>query len=622
MSQRKGSKAFRSHRWGSAIRLSATVTSSNQTPEPVESSSRGASPGKPRAKLFAGIGIGAVVLVAGGAYGVGYAMAGDDLPRNASVSGVPVGGMTADQAVQTLETELAEQAAAELDAKIEGLEGKDSTIAIDPQEFGLSIDYPATVEQSGAGRSANPAHIWRVLTGGRDHQPVVRTNDAKLSEAVAAVARKHDGGAKNAGVGFTTKGKKPEVKITKAANGITLDQPGAVEAITEAYPGPTEEPLALPAEVATPEIGDDSAEKAAKDIAKPAISDDVTVDTGGGAGKFKVSEAAIAKALSFEARDGELATKLDSKDLYKASKRAIKDLEISKPRDARWKISGGEPKLVKAINGTEVKAEDLAKAVEPALTKSGKGRTVDIKLAGSDAKFSTADAEKAKVTEVTGKFTTNYPYANYRNVNLAQIAKRVNNTFLKPGETFSLNQVAGERNSANGYVDGYVIQGGVLKKESGGGVSQAATTLYNAGFFAGLEDVEHHPHTLYFDRYPAGREATVYYGSLDLRFKNDTPYGAVITASTKAASPGGEGSITAKIWSTKVYDKVTSSKLVKSNFTSGRTLTKSGPKCEYQAPIKGFNVSYSRLFYKDGKRVKKQDYSWRYNPGDEIKCTT
>ena len=614
-------RSFASHQQGSTISLVGTVTSPNETPEPADESPKDASVGKSRTKLFVGSAVGVAVLIVGGAYGVGYAKAGDNLPRNASVSGVPVGGMTADQAIETLETELADQAEAELEAKIEGIDGKGSTVTIKPEKFGLSIDYPATVEQSGAGRSANPAHIWRVLTGGKNHQPVASVDEAQLSQAVAEVAKKRDGKAKNASVGFDTKGKKPEVKIGKAAKGITLDQQGAVEAITEAYPGPAEEPLILPAKVVEPEIGDDVAEKAAQDIAKPAISDDVTVDTGGGAGKFKVSESGIAKSLSFEAKDGQLVSKLDSKDLYKASKGAIKDLRISKPRNARWKISGGKPVLVKAVNGTEVKADDLAKAVEPALTKSGKERTVDIKLAGSDAKFSTADAEKAKVTEVTGKFTSSYPYASYRNVNLAQIAKRVNNTFLEPGETFSLNKVAGERNSANGYVDGYVIQGGVLKKESGGGVSQAATTLYNAGFFAGLEDVEHHPHTLYFDRYPAGREATVYYGSLDLRFKNDTDYGAVVTASTKAASPGGKGSITVKIWSTKTYDKITATDPVKSGYTSGQTITRSGPKCEYQAPIQGFNVSYSRLFFKDGKQVKKQKYSWRYSPGDEIKCT-
>ena len=68
-------------------------------------------------------------------------------------------------------------------------------------------------------------------------------------------------------------------------------------------------------------------------------------------------------------------------------------------------------------------------------------------------------------------------------------------------------------------------------QDLGGGVSQMATTTFNAMFFAGLEDVEHKPHSFYIDRYPVGREATVAWGAVDLRFRNDTPYGVLIDTS-------------------------------------------------------------------------------------------
>ncbi len=67
----------------------------------------------------------------------------------------------------------------------------------------------------------------------------------------------------------------------------------------------------------------------------------------------------------------------------------------------------------------------------------------------------------------------------------------------------------GERTAENGFTIGYVISNGVLVKDYGGGVSQMATTTFNAMFFAGLEDIEHKPHSFYIDRYPEGREATV-----------------------------------------------------------------------------------------------------------------
>ena len=68
-----------------------------------------------------------------------------------------------------------------------------------------------------------------------------------------------------------------------------------------------------------------------------------------------------------------------------------------------------------------------------------------------------------------------------------------------------------------------MISDGILVQDLGGGVSQMATTTFNATFFAGLEDVEHKPHSFYIDRYPIGREATVAWGAVDLRFRNDTP---------------------------------------------------------------------------------------------------
>ncbi len=79
-----------------------------------------------------------------------------------------------------------------------------------------------------------------------------------------------------------------------------------------------------------------------------------------------------------------------------------------------------------------------------------------------------------------------------------------------------------------------------------------ATTTFNAMFFAGLEDVEHKTHSFYIDRYPVGREATVAWGSVDLRFRNDTPYGVLITAAVTPSTPSSQGVVTVRMWSTEV----------------------------------------------------------------------
>ena len=109
---------------------------------------------------------------------------------------------------------------------------------------------------------------------------------------------------------------------------------------------------------------------------------------------------------------------------------------------------------------------------------------------------------------------------------------------LKPGETFSLNDTVGERTAANGFTKGFIISDGVFKEDFGGGVSQVATTTFNAAFFAGLEDVEHKPHSFYIDRYPVGPRGHRRLGRrVDLKFKNTTPYGVLHPGLRRPSEP-------------------------------------------------------------------------------------
>src|SRR5690606_30864833 len=143
-----------------------------------------------------------------------------------------------------------------------------------------------------------------------------------------------------------------------------------------------------------------------------------------------------------------------------------------------------------------------------------------------------------------------------RNHNLALAAERITGTLLLPGETFSLVETVGPISAANGYRGAPVVVDGRLTDGVGGGMSQVATTTYNAAFLAGLEDVEHTPHSYWFSRYPEGREATVYEGVLDLKFRNTTPYGVLMQAWLA------DGRLHVATWSTPYWEVETS--------TSGR----------------------------------------------------
>lgn len=566
-------------------------------------------PGK-RPAVVAAVVAGGVLVLLGAAYLVGYLMAGDRVPKDSTVAGVAIGGLSTEEAEQTLRDELGERAAAPIEVVV-----ADQTAQVSPQEAGLSVDYAASIERAGGGRSLDPTHIWRVLTGGSATEAVTVVDSARLGAAVAGLASDLDRTAANASLSYDG----AEVVLEQGQDGVKLDQSQASDVVERAYLT-TDRPVELPAEVTSPEITTAAASKVAASFAKPAVSGPVTVEAGR-AGDFEVTPTMIGSAIEFVAVDGTLKPELDADKLREAADDAVSEVELKKPKDATVRLVDGKPTVIPAVNGTTLTAADLAAAVEPVLTKTGKDRTVEVELTGADAKFSTADAKKLGITTVTGKFTTYFPYATYRNVNIGRAAEKINNTVLKPGETFSLNKIVGERTKANGFVEGYIISGGKFKKELGGGVSQSATTTYNAMFFAGLKDIQHQPHTLYIDRYPAGREATVAWPTLDLKFENDTKYGVLVQAYVTKATPSSKGSITVKMWSTKTYDEVTSSALKKSNFTTGRTIDDDDSDCEPQAPVRGFDVNYSRIFRNDGKTVKTEKFFWRYAPTDRVVCT-
>ncbi|SDB80046.1 Vancomycin resistance protein YoaR, contains peptidoglycan-binding and VanW domains [Raineyella antarctica] len=564
-----------------------------------------------RRKRIAAAVTGGVVVLAGATYVAGYAAAGENVPRRVTVAGVDVGGMGREEAIRTLEAQLGPRAKEPVKLTI----GDDLEVPVVPADAGVSVDAAATVDATGAGRSWSPAHIWRVLVGGGETAPVLAIDRTAMDRTSTQVAEQGKRDARNAAVAYDDKAK---TQIEPAVNARAVE-PAAVEAALVGAFLRTDT-AAVQAKETEPEVTSAEAEKFRTDWADPAVSGPIRVSAGD-AGSFEVTPAMIAKATTFSVKDGQLVGKVDPKRLAQAAKPAIGRLKgVKEGQDATWQLGGGKPSIVPSKDGTSVSRDDLYKAVQPVLTAKGEARKASVAVTTVPAEFTTEDAKKADVAGVIGQFTTNFPHADYRNTNLGLVASKINGYVLLPGETFSMNDVVGQRNAASGFADGWVIQGDTLVKEVGGGVSQGATTIFNAAFLAGLEDVEHHPHSLYFERYPAGREATVYYGSLDLRFRNDTDHAVVIEANRAASSPGKDGALTVKLWGDSPYDRIDSPTPTKSNFTTGTTRTETGPKCTPQSPSQGFTASYYRAFIKGGSEVKRQNYSWKYDPADKIIC--
>jgi vancomycin resistance protein YoaR len=553
--------------------------------------------------------VGGLLVIAGILYAVGYVVTGDKVPRNAQISGVAVGGLSRSEAIQKLSVELGTKASEPLDLTVGAKETQ-----LNPADAGLAVDYAQSVDAAGGGKSLNPRRILRTLTGGSAIGAVVVVDQAKLQTAVGGLAKTFNHPPVDAAV--TYKGTK--IKQKQAQEGVVLQQDPAAATITSSFLKVTG-PIALPADITPPAVLNDEADKVVATFAKPAVSAPIKVKVSG-AGSFEISPKMLAGSISFVPQDGTLVPVLDEKKLRRNAVPAIKKVELIEPRNATVRLVNGKPKVIPAVNGTTIAADNLKKAVEPVLIKPAAERTVSVQLTGDNAAFSTEEAKKLGIKQVTGQFTTYFPYLPYRNINIGRAAALINGTLLKPGETFSLNQIVGERTKANGFTEGFIIKDGRFRKDLGGGVSQSATTTFNAMFFAGLKDIEHKPHGLFIDRYPPGREATVAWPSLDLKFQNDTKYGVLAQAYVVKGTPTSRGSITVRMWSTKTYDKVVATSPIKSNFTTGRDITDDSKDCEPTSPVRGFDVRYQRLFYQNGSVVRRENFSWRYAPTNKVTC--
>ncbi len=154
-------------------------------------------------------------------------------------------------------------------------------------------------------------------------------------------------------------------------------------------------------------------------------------------------------------------------------------------------------------------------------------------------------ANGSMIVEPVGTFTTKHSCCEARVNNIHRMADLVRGVYLLPGETFSMNEFVGPRTKANGFVFAHAIRQGHLVDEVGGGVSQFVTTTFNAAYFAGLDFDEYRSHTLYFSRYPFGREATLGIPHPDLILRNTTGYPILMWNSYSGTT------LTVTIYSTK-----------------------------------------------------------------------
>jgi vancomycin resistance protein YoaR len=550
------------------------------------------------------IAAGSLVVLAAIGYGVSYAIVGSGVLPNTTVSGasldaVSIGRMSPAAATAKVAAAIAPRASAPMTLTVAG-----QAFALDPATSGLTVD-PATAVAARGRRDPTPAGLWKALFAHPKLNLAVSIDTAKLDAAVTALNGKIVGGGHDGDIVFHGTTPTPIAPVT----GIAISHDQAVAAIKAAYLASTAS-VALPVQTIQPSVTAAAVQTALTTVAQPAVASPIALVVG--TNTVQLSPAVIAANLTFQPSGGALVPVLNSQGVEDAvGATAFASLQTPS-KDASFDVSSGTPVLIPSVEGGTADLSKLGSSISAVLTKPAP-RTITVPAKGVDPAFTTADAEKLGVKQMVSTFTTHYPCCASRVTNIHTIANIVNGAIVMPGATFSLNKFVGPRDTKRGFVLAPMIEDGLFEDSVGGGISQFATTMYNAVFFAGIKDITHTPHSYYISRYPAGREATVSYPDPNLIFQNNEPTAIVITTSYTGTS------LTVTFWGTKYYDVASTSSARYAPTTTG-TVYNPRPDCEASAGEGGFQIDITQTLSQNGVAVKVNHIHTKYQPEPIIIC--
>ncbi|MFM7617002.1 MAG: VanW family protein [Actinomycetes bacterium] len=405
--------------------------------------------------------------------------------------------------------------------------GSTRLVAADPSALGATYDAEAAVRAvRRAGRQGPLRAIvdtFRRRAGGIDVAVPVRIDDGVLTAAVDEWQRQVGAGLTDG----TIEIRGTAVIVAPPARSEGLVRPAADDRVRDALASGRTTGVVLPVRRTRPTIDRaatlDAARRARAVLARPVV---LTVD----GRSFPIDPPTVAAALGVRPQGRRLELTVDPVTLRNALAPALATIETS-PKDADFAVNGTTVSVVPSVTGRQVDLGPVAAAIA-----RGRHRVTGGVAAVSPAR-DTAWAQRLNITRLVSSYTTNHPCCQPRVTNIHTAAAALNGAIVEPGQTFSLNQHLGPRTLAKGYVVAPQIGADLSYEDSvGGGVSQLSTTLFNAVFFGGYQDVTHTVHALYIERYPMGREATLNYPSIDNRFRNDTPNGVLIRTAVSGTS--------------------------------------------------------------------------------------
>lgn len=573
-------------------------------------------------------------------YFIDSAAASDKVARNVSISGVDVARYTEDEAIAAVDAYAAGLLANTVTVEVNG-----KTFQLAPQEVGLTFDTEGAVAAAMA-QYKNGVTEWIQAFSDQVDLPVTATIDEDLLndkftewEQAAILNPAFEGSVRMAG-------QRAEREYPEEGNAINRD--AASQLIRDALVTGATNTVSLPTAISTPvhtaEDIDAAADRAEAIVARGVVLTNEEYDF-----TFLVPPTDLARALEIRVpTDGtsDVEFSLDRSVIAPLIEAARPQLEVP-PVDATWKIvlvDDTEPfnenfqipakeqrrppgvdglplndtiELVPSLLGTTVNPDDVFAAVEKAALSDGTG-SLPLDL-DAEPEFSTADAKAYGDLYEVSEFTTYMPGRN-RADNIRLMVDLVDGTIVWPGETFSVNEYIGQRTLEKGFKYDCAIVGGELSCEQdlvnvGGGVSQFGTTIFNAIYFGCYEDVVHQPHSIYFSKYPEGREATLGYPTPDVAFKNDSNAPVIIKGSytDHSVTLTFFGNQEGKTCGTERSERSNVSPPVKLYKADEDGVVAPGEEKVKSRGSKGWSITNWRIFYDaEGNEIKRERFDWRY----------
>jgi vancomycin resistance protein YoaR len=582
---------------------------------------------KPRFALFALLPI-ALFLLPAGVFWVDRSIAEGEVPRNVSIAGIDVSGLSYDDALLTIRAY--EQ---QLQTTPAVFTVNEHPFRLNPSSVSVEADEVTAVQEAITQRTEGGAisRFWSWLGGFSEpvdvHLPI--TMDREAIDDQLAIWQ--EAAIPNPAYEGSVVVVDAEVVVEYPQAGEQLERVTSTEIVVETLSVLPGREARLPVVEHRPEVTNSDVDAAAVQVRRMINSDVILTSSDIDYSQtFMAEEIARAVYTEISTNPVEVSILLDEAVVRDLLEPHRSEFELA-PVSAEFKatVSDGEVYFIPGRYGTRMNAPAVTEELMKAATGS---KTGPFPLSqGDEPRLTNEEAEAYGPMGLVSKFTTTTPGTN-RVHNIHLMADTVDEYVVFPGQTFSINEVVGQRTLEKGYLEDCAIINGEVVCEGhpanvGGGVSQFSTTFYNAVFYGCYEDVEHKPHSLYFKKYPEVIEATMGYPSPDVKFRNNSDAPVIIrTAYTNSTVTvlfyGNNGGRTCTAdWGERTNPEEHETVYVSAEDASTEDVELDldpGQEKQVQSGINGFTQTVTRIIkHPDDTVEREKTWTWRYLTQDK-----